>query len=100
MGESIVDRSNYNASHVAWHRKGHVNMHQLRLYIDPPTVTQAMRERAKKEEEQQQQQVEKTKQDSWQCRFCTLTNGRYALKCSACRMGKRPSGIVKRRRAR
>lgn len=97
MGDSVFARQNYvdAAGDRAGPRapnpkvangRAHINMQQLRLYIQKPTMTPAMRARAQRHA------------FAWQCDRCTLLNARAAAKCVACKTGKRPPGIVQRRR--
>ena len=87
MGVSILNRRHYdkNTHHV---RRGnaHINMTQLRLYIKKATLSTAMKKRVQRSA------------FAWQCPTCTLLNVRSAAKCVTCKIGKRPAGIVKRRR--
>ena len=89
MGVSILDRRHYKgitATHVRDGR-AHINMSQLRLYIRKAVMSSTMRARSHKST------------FAWQCRICTLFNVRSAAKCSACKKGKRPAGVVKRQRS-
>lgn len=38
--------------------------------------------------------------DTWECKVCTFANRKYAAKCTMCKKGSRPCGILKRKRGR
>jgi hypothetical protein len=84
MGVSMLDHAHCkDPQEQVRGGRAHINMGQLRLYIKKAVVSPSMIVRSKKSAL------------AWQCRTCTFHNVRFATKCTTCKRGKRPSGIVK-----